>query len=139
MSRRDSVPAVSLPPPAVSELDIRGVEQRAKELPVAGFRRGYRVAQVDGFLSQAVASLRALLAENEGLRAGVDPGNLWYQGSSATPPRTPAEVGAQTFELARSGSAYRMREVDELLDEVIHLLTRLEAENELLRARRTLH
>src|SRR5687767_10533915 len=98
MSRRDSVPAVSLPPPVVSELDIRGVEQRAKELPVAGFRRGYRVAQVDGFLSQAVASLRALLAENEGLRVGVDPGNLWYQGASATSPHTPAEVGAQTFE-----------------------------------------
>jgi DivIVA domain-containing protein len=124
--------------PLVSELDIRRVEQRSKELPFAGYRRGYRVAQVDGFLRQVVVSLRALLAENEGLRAGVDPGNLWHQGASVSSPRTPADVAAQTFELARSGSAYRMREVDELLDEVIHLLTRLEAENELLRAQSTL-
>lgn len=129
---------MSPPHPLVSELDIRRVEQRAKELPVAGYRRGYRVAQVDGFLGRAVASLRARLAENKGLRAGVDPGNLWHQRASVSSPGTPADVAAQTFEMARSGSAYRMREVDDLLDEVIHLLTRLEAENELLRASSTL-
>ena len=114
----------------MSELDIQGIERRGKELPVARYRRGYRVDQVDAFLERAVATLRARLTENEGLRAGVAPGNLWT--SSATP-RTPAEVDAQRFALARSG--YRLQEVDDLLDEVTYFLTQLEAENEALRAR----
>jgi DivIVA domain-containing protein len=117
----------------VTELDIRGIEQRGKELTVARYRRGYHVAQVDAFLGQAVSSLRTLLAENEGLRAGVAPGNLWHGGAGGRAPRTPDEVDAQMFELARSG--YRMREVDDLLDEVASHLGQLEAENEALRAR----
>jgi DivIVA domain-containing protein len=123
---------VDLPPPLVTEHDIRAIEQRGKELPVARIRRGYRVAQVDAFLGQAVASLRSLLAENEGLRAGVAPGNLWYREAGARSPRSPEEVDAQTFKLERSG--YRMQEVDDLLDEVTYQLTQLEAENDMLRA-----
>jgi DivIVA domain-containing protein len=117
----------------VTELDIRAIEQRGKELPPARMRRGYRAAQVDAFLGQAVASLRSHLAENEGLRAGVAPGDLWYRESGTRAPRSPEEVDAQTFELVRSG--YRMQEVDDLLDEVTYQLTQLEAENEALRAR----
>jgi DivIVA domain-containing protein len=117
----------------VTELDIRAIEQRGKELPPARMRRGYRAAQVDAFLGQAVASLRSRLAENEGLRAGVAPGDLWYREAGARAPRSPEEVDAQTFELVRSG--YRMQEVDNLLDEVTYQLTQLEAENEALRAR----
>jgi DivIVA domain-containing protein len=124
---------VDLPPPLVTELDIRAIEQRGKELPPARMRRGYRAAQVDAFLGQAVASLRSRLAENEGLRAGVAPGDLWYREAGARAPRSPDEVDAQTFELVRSG--YRMQEVDNLLDEVTYQLTQLEAENEALRAR----
>jgi DivIVA domain-containing protein len=118
----------------VTERDIRGIEQRAKELPVAGYRRGYQVAHVDAFLGRAVATLRARLQENDGRRAGVAPGDRWHRGAGSTAPGTSGEVDAQIFELARSG--YRMREVDELLDEVASLLAQLEAENEALRARR---
>jgi DivIVA domain-containing protein len=92
------------------------------------------VAHVDGFLGRAVATLRARLQENDGLRAGVAPGDRWHRGAGSTAPGTSGEVDAQIFELARSG--YRMREVDELLDEVASLLAQLEAENEALRARR---
>jgi DivIVA domain-containing protein len=121
------------PPPLVTELDIRSIEQRGKELPVARVVRGYRVTQVDAFLGQAVASLRSRLAENEGLRAGVAPGDLWYREAGARTPRSPEEVDAQSFEVV--GSGYRMQEVDNLLDEVTYQLTQLEAENEALRAR----
>jgi DivIVA domain-containing protein len=117
----------------VTGLDIRDIERRATDLPTTRWRRGYRFAQVDAFLTQSVAALRARLAENEGLRVGVPPGNPWYSGAGQKPPRTPLEVDAKMFELAFSG--YRMREVDELLDEVAYLLAQLEAENELLRAR----
>jgi DivIVA domain-containing protein len=116
----------------VTELDIRAIEQRGKRLPVARYRRGYRVDQVDAFLGQAVASLRSRLAENEGLRAGVSPDSLWYREAGAKAPRTPDEVDAQIFQLARSG--YRMREVDDLLDEVAYVVAQLEAENDSLRA-----
>jgi DivIVA domain-containing protein len=132
-SPRDSVLPVDLPPPLVTELDIRAIEQRGTELPAARFRRGYRVAQVDAFLRQAVASLRSRLAENEGLRAGVAPGNLWYREAWARAPRSAKEVETQMFELVRSG--YRMQDVDDLLDEVTYQLTQLEAESEALRAR----
>ncbi len=124
---------MDLPPPLATGLDIRDIERRAKELPVARWRRGYHVAQVDEFLTQSVAALRSRLAENEGLRMGVPSGNAWYGGADEKLPRSPFEVDAKIFELAFSG--YRMREVDELLDEVAHLLAQLEAENELLRAR----
>lgn len=117
----------------MTELDIRAIEQRGRELPPARFRRGYRVAQVDAFLGQAVASLRSRLAENEGLRAGVAPGDLWYRDAGAGAARSPEEVDAQMFELVRSG--YRMQEVDALLDEVAYLVAQLQAENEALRAR----
>ncbi|MGH2641486.1 MAG: DivIVA domain-containing protein [Actinomycetota bacterium] len=124
---------MDLPPPLVTGLDIRDIERRAKELPTARWGRGYRVAEVDAFLTQSVAALRARLAENEGLRMGVPSGNPWHSGADEKPPRTPFEVDEKIFELAFSG--YRMREVDELLDEVAHRLAQLEAENELLEAR----
>lgn len=89
------------PPPLVTELDIRGIELRRKDLP------------------------------------GVAPGSLWYAGKGAKSPRTPGEVDAQMFEVARFGSGYRMREVGDLFDEVAYLIAQLEAENEALRAGRS--
>jgi DivIVA domain-containing protein len=125
---------VDVPPPLLTELDIRGIEQRGKELPVARHGRGYRIDQVDAFLAKAASSLRARLAGNDGLRAGLSPGSGWYVGTQETSALRAAEVDAQRFEIGWSGSAYRMREVDELLDEVMYQLTQLEAENDMLRA-----
>ena len=124
---------MDLPPPLATGLDIRDIERRAKELPIARWRRGYHVAQVDEFLTQSVAALRTRLAENEALRVGVPSSATWYPGAGEKLPRSPYEVDAKMFELAFSG--YRMREVDELLDEVAYRLAQLEAENEQLRAR----
>ena len=126
---------VDVPPPLVTELDIRGIEQRGKELPVARHGRGYRIDQVEAFLAKAASSLRARRAGNDGLRSGVSPGSDWSGGTWGTSALAAAEVDAQRFEVGRSGSAYRMREVDELLDEVMYQLTQLEAENDMLRAR----
>ena len=116
----------------MSERDIQAVERLRRELPVARYRRGYRVADVDTFLEWAVASLRARLTENEGMRAGVALGSLWHGGTSSAS-GTAVDVAAQTFALARS--SYRLQEVDDLLDEVTYLLAQLEAENDALRAR----
>ena len=84
-------------------------------------------------MTQSVAALRTRLAENEGLRVGVPSDTTWYSGTGEKLPRSPLEVDAKMFELAFSG--YRMREVDELLDEVAYRLAQLGAENELLTAR----
>lgn len=123
---------VDVPPPLVTELDIRGIEQRGKVLPVARHGRGYRIDQVDAFLAKAASSLRARRAGNDGLRSGVSPGSDWSGGTWGTSALAAAEVDAQRFEVGRSSSAYRMREVDELLDEVMYQLTQLEAENDML-------
>jgi DivIVA domain-containing protein len=133
--RRDSVLRVDVPPPLVTELDIRSIERRGKELPIARHGRGYRIDQVNAFIAKAASSLRARLAENDGFRAGASPGNDGDGGTWVISPRTPAEVDEQRFEIGRSGAGYRMREVDELLDEVTYQLTQLEAENDMLRAR----
>ena len=117
----------------MTELDLRGIDARRKALPLARFGRGYRIAEVDQFLDRTIAAIRTRLAENEGLRAGVAPDNLWFRSAGATP--TPPEVDAQMFELARFGGGYRIREVDDLLDEVAYLVAQLDAESEALRAR----
>lgn len=100
---------------------------------MARFGRGYSVPGVDAFLDQILAASRALMSENEGLRAGVAPEHLWSAGPDAKSGVTSLGVDAQIFVLARRG--YRMREVDDLLDGVTDLLAQLEAENVALRAR----
>ena len=47
---------------------------------------------------------------------------------------TPFDVQAKQFEMAHLGRGYRMREVDECLDDVTDMLSQLESENEALRA-----
>lgn len=119
---------------AITSLDIRELDARRKELPL-GRMGGYRIDEVDAFLEKAVGELRDLLDENEALRAGVSPEHLWGNGIRATPTITPSDVQAEEFQMARFGRAYRMREVDEYLDDLTDMLSRLEAENEALRAR----
>jgi DivIVA domain-containing protein len=106
------------------------LEGRRRKLPVTRLGAGYGVSEVDAVMHKVFAAIRSLLSENEGLRSGVAPGNLWF-GNRARP--TPLDVQAVVFPLVRFGRAYKMRAVDELLDDVTDVLTRLSAENELLR------
>jgi DivIVA domain-containing protein len=46
----------------------------------------------------------------------------------------PLNVQAKEFGIARFGRGYKMRDVDDYLDDVTDMLSRLEAENEALRA-----
>jgi DivIVA domain-containing protein len=123
-----------MPPSPVTELDIRTIVERRADLPLARSGRGYKVAQVDAFLDGIVASLRAVLAENEGLRTGVEPGHFWFGNAAREGRHGPSTIAATTFEIGWFGGGYKMREVDELLDQVTDQLARLEAENEALRA-----
>ena len=54
-------------------------------------------------------------------------------GAPASGPITPLEVQQKEFRVARFGAGYRMREVDEFLDQVTDALSALTAENERLR------
>jgi DivIVA domain-containing protein len=119
-----------------TELDVGGIDATRRDLPRARFVLGYRAVEVDAFLDEAIGSLRELVAENDGLRAGVAAEQLWSGRSRADERLTPLGVQAQVFQPARLGRVYRMREVDELLDELTDLLSLLVAENEALRARR---
>ncbi len=129
--RRDSVLTVNRPT-LVTELEIRDLERRRDGLPVARFGRGYDAGQVDAFLVCIMAAIRDHSAANERIRAGGTAGHGWWGGERADDRPTSLDVEEQVFEMARRG--YRMREVDELLDEVADLLARLEAETVALRA-----
>jgi DivIVA domain-containing protein len=108
---------------------VKDLETRGRYLRRRGFG-GYRSEDVDAFLLELIRAVRGLLAENEGLRAGVSPEHL----SSATSSRrmTPLDVQDADFHRARVGG-YDMRSVDVYLDEVTELLAALTQENEVLR------
>lgn len=114
--------------PGLSEQDVTAIDARRKELHVAWFL-GYRKGDVDPYLDEVVEAMRSRIRENEGLRAG----------SPVPLPRpdeervTPLDVQGREFEIARFLGGYRMREIDEYLDDVTDMLARLDAENEVLR------
>lgn len=125
------------PPPAPTRLDIRDLEAQRKGLSVARLGLGYRVQEVDAFLDEALDAMRFLLEENEGLRPGVSPEHPSF-GSTETRHRlTPLDVQERVFEVGRLGRGYKMRTVDELLDDVTDMLATLIAENEALREGRS--
>jgi DivIVA domain-containing protein len=108
--------------------NVKDLETRGRYLRRRGFG-GYRSEDVDALLTELMDAVRGLLAENEGLRAGLSPERL----SSATSRRmTPLDVEDAGFRRARVGG-YDMRSVDEYLDEVTELLAALTQENEALR------
>ena len=108
---------------------------RRKHLHIARLRVGYRVQDVDGFLDQVMEILSGLVEENEGIRAGVSPASLWFDAATARPRLGPLDVQQKVFDIARLGSGYKMRDVDEFLDEVTDVLAALVAENDALRAK----
>ena len=114
--------------PGLTEQDVTAIDARRKELHVAWFL-GYRKGDVDPYLDEVVEAMRSRIRENEGLRAG----------SPVPLPRpdeervTPLDVQGREFEIARFLGGYRMREIDEYLDDVTDMLARLDAENEALR------
>jgi DivIVA domain-containing protein len=114
--------------PGLSEQDVTAIDARRKELHVAWFL-GYRKGDVDPYLDEVVEAMRSRIRENEGLRAG----------SPVPFPRpdeervTPLDVQGREFEIAHFLGGYRMREIDEYLDDVTDMLARLDAENEALR------
>ena len=125
------------PPLARTQVDVRDLEARRSGLSVARFGIGYRVQEVDVFLDGAIDTVRSLLEENEGLRAGVSPEHLWFGTTQARRRLTPLDVQARVFEIGRFGNGYKMRAVDEVLDDVTDMIAALTAENEALRARRS--
>jgi DivIVA domain-containing protein len=114
--------------PGLTERDVKAIDERRKELHVAWFL-GYRKGDVDTYLDEVVEAMRSRLRENEGLRAGspVSPSRLDEERV------TPFDVQGREFEVARFLGGYRMREIDEYLDDVTDMLARLDAENEALR------
>ena len=129
---RDSV-GVMERPPVPTQLDIPDLEARRTGLSVARFGLGYRVQEVDAFLDEALDVMRSLVEESEALRADPSPEHPSF-GTTATRYRlTPLDVQARVFEVGRFGNGYKMRAVDELLDDVTDMLAELFAENEAIR------
>ena len=114
--------------PGPTEHDVTAIDARRKELHVAWFL-GYRTGDVDTYLDELVKAMRLRIQENEGLRAGL-PVPLSRPGRERV---TPFDVQGREFESARFLGGYRMREIDDYLDDVTDMLTRLDAENEALR------
>jgi hypothetical protein len=121
-----------MPSDRVSFATLRELEDRARRLPRAGLRIGYRVHDVDRFVGDAVEGLRSLVEANEAIRTGVDP---LAPSSGGRTPVGPLDVQAAVFGVARFRSAYRMRPVEELLDDVTDAMNVVLAEREALRAR----
>lgn len=65
---------------------------------------------------------------------GTTAGTGFEAGGIPAGPLTPIDVQQKEFRVARFGGGYRMREVDEFLDQVTDTLSALIAENERLRA-----
>jgi DivIVA domain-containing protein len=65
---------------------------------------------------------------------GTTAGTGFEAGAVPTGPLTPIDIQQKKFGAARFGGGYRMREVDEFLDQVTDALSALIAENERLRA-----
>ena len=125
------------PPPASTQLDIRDLEVRRTALTVARFGLGYRVQEVDAFLDEALDAMRSLLEENEGLRAGVSPEHLSFGTTDTRHRLTPLDVQTRVFQVGRFGNGYKMRPIDEILDDVTDMLAALTAANEALRVGRS--
>jgi len=115
--------------PGPTELDVRALDVRRRRFHVAWFQ-GYRKEDVDPYLDEAVDAIRERIQENASLRAGL-PGPDQRRDTEGV---TPFDVQARQFEMAHLGRGYKMREVDEYLDDVTDMLSQLEAENEALRA-----
>jgi DivIVA domain-containing protein len=130
---RDSVGVMERPPPAPIQLDIPDLEARCTALSVARFGLGYRVREVDAFLDDALDVMRSLVEENEALRAGLSPEHPSFGTTDTRHRLTPLDVQARVFEVGRFGNGYKMRAVDELLDDVTDMLAVLIAENVALR------
>jgi DivIVA domain-containing protein len=128
---------MDLPPAALTQLDIRDLNVRRKGLSSARFGLGYRVSDVDALLDEGIDAIRSLLEENEGLRAGVLSEHLRLGEGDMRRRLTPLDVEAREFAVARFGKGYKMRPVDELLDDMTDMLAQLEAENDALRAGRS--
>jgi cell division septum initiation protein DivIVA len=123
-----------MPSGRVTSATLRELEDRARRLPRGGVRIGYRVHDVDRFVGEAIDGLRTLVEANETIRAGDDPAAVPSRGR----PRVgPLDVQAAVFEVARFRSAYRMRPVDELLDDVTDAMNVVLAEREALGSRPT--
>ncbi len=125
------------PSPALTQLDIRELAVRRKGLSSVRFGLGYRMPDVDALLDEGIHAIRSLLEENESLRAGVSAEQLWFGKADARRRLTPLDVQGREFEVARFGKGYKMRPVDEILDDVTDMLAQLEAENDALRAGRS--
>jgi DivIVA domain-containing protein len=113
--------------PGPTEQDVTAIDARRKELHVAWFL-GYRTGDVDTYLDEVVKAMRSRIRENERLRAG-SPVPLSRRGTELV---TPLDVQGREFEIARFLGGYRMRDIDEYLDDVTDMLTRLDAEKEAL-------
>jgi DivIVA domain-containing protein len=114
--------------PGPTELDVGSIDARRKDFHATWFQ-GYRKSDVDTYLDEVTESMRARIQENEGLRAGLPvPGPV-----SGTERVTPFDVQAKEFMMARFGRGYRMRDVDEYMDEVTEMMSWLEAENAALK------
>jgi DivIVA domain-containing protein len=113
---------------SIDERDVKDLEIRGRYLRRRGFG-GYRSEDVDVFLSELMRAVRGLLAENDGLRAGV---STEHRSATSFPRMAPFDVQDASFRRARVGG-YDMRSVDEYLDEVTELLTALTHENEAFR------
>jgi DivIVA domain-containing protein len=111
-----------------TEQDVRAIDARRKELPAAWFL-GYLKSDVDTCLDEVTEAMRSRIRENEGLRAG-SPVPLPRPDTERV---TPFYVQEKEFQVARFGRGYKMRDVDEYLDDVTDMLSRLDAENEALR------
>jgi DivIVA domain-containing protein len=111
-----------------TEQDVTAIDARRKELHVAWFL-GYRTGDVDTYLDEVVKAMRSRIRENEGLRAGSRVALSRPDGERVTP----FDIQGREFGVARFLGGYRMREIDEYLDDVTDMLTRLDAENEALR------
>jgi DivIVA domain-containing protein len=116
--------------PGPTELDVRSIDARRKDLHAA-WLQGYRKSDVDSYLDEVTESMRARIQENAGLRAGLQ---VAGPGSDAEGV-TAFDVQAKEFEIARFGRGYKMRDVDEYMDDVTEMLSWLEAENAALKKR----
>lgn len=121
------------PPPAPIQVDCPELEARRTVLSVARFGLGYRVREVDAFLDEALDVMRSLVEENEALRAGPSREHPLFGTTDTRHRLTPLDVQARVFEVGRFGNGYKMRAVDELLDDVTDMIAVLIAENEALR------
>ena len=114
----------------IDQSDVKDLEVRGRYLRRRGFG-GYRCADVDAFLKEALSALRDLLRENEGLRAGVSADHLPLETPSGR--MTLFDVQDARFHHVRVGG-YDMRAADDYLDDLSDVLVTLIQENEHLRS-----